>query len=78
MYNLVQFSPHCLRVTIRLKSDISQTRSLEIALQCKSMKCDHKGQNSAVHMNAGLEKHQQAAEERKIHAVASTDPTDSA
>lgn len=29
-------------------------------------------------MNAGLEKHQQAAEERKIHAVASTNPTDSA
>lgn len=42
------------------------------------MKCDHEGQYSAVHMNAGPEKHQQAAEERKIHAVASTDPTGSA
>ena len=28
-------------------------------------------------MNVGPEKHQQAAEEKKIHAVASTDPTDS-
>lgn len=29
-------------------------------------------------MNMELEKHQQTAEERKIHAVASTDPADSA